>query len=47
LTLERVIACIDPGNAASVAVATRLGLVPAEVVDDPHGAGELLIFQAA
>jgi len=47
LELQRIIACIDVGNDASIAVATRLGMVLAESAPDPDGAGdaELLIYE--
>ncbi len=44
LELERVIACIDPGNLASIAVAERLGMTLAERTEHPQRPGSLLIF---
>lgn len=44
LALERVIACIDPENRASIAVAARLGLAAGETVPEPGGSGQLVIY---
>ncbi|MDA0184286.1 GNAT family N-acetyltransferase [Solirubrobacter phytolaccae] len=45
LAVRRVIAVIDPGNVASIAVAERLGMTPAERAPDPEGPGELVIYE--
>ena len=45
--VERVIACIDPANAPSIAVAERLGHDAAERTDHPQRAGELVIYASA
>ncbi|RKQ87687.1 RimJ/RimL family protein N-acetyltransferase [Solirubrobacter pauli] len=44
LGLERVIACIDPDNRSSIAVADRLGLARGETVPEPSGPGQLVIY---
>ena len=45
LDLARVIACIDPGNHASIAVADRLGMQPAETVAGPDGRGDITLYE--
>lgn len=44
LELDRVLALIDEGNDASVAVAQRLGMKHDHVVGDPHGPGTLHVY---
>jgi RimJ/RimL family protein N-acetyltransferase len=46
LGLSRVIAVIDPGNAPSIAVATRLGMVWEERVPHPQRPGSVDIYVA-
>jgi len=47
LGLDRVIAVIDPANAASIAVATRLGLDLESTEPHPQGPGDIHIFAIA
>ena len=44
LELARVIACIDPGNRPSIAVAQRLGMEAREMVADPYDGGDMAIY---
>lgn len=44
LNLQRILACIDPANAASIAVARRLQMTEAETVDAPDGRGRIMIY---
>jgi RimJ/RimL family protein N-acetyltransferase len=44
LDLDRVLALIDEGNDASVAVATRVGMRLDHTVADPHGPGTLCVY---
>jgi RimJ/RimL family protein N-acetyltransferase len=45
LAVDRVISCIDPTNAASIAVAERLGMTLDVTVNHPQRAGELHIYE--
>jgi RimJ/RimL family protein N-acetyltransferase len=44
LGFPRIIAVIDPGNARSIAVATRIGLVLAQTVPHPQRPGSVSIY---
>ena len=46
LGLARIIACIDPANTASIAVASRLGMTVGETVAHPQQPGSLHIYES-